>query len=165
MTPQTKTDRLDSLGRPVRIRHGHSPAGAKASPEYNVWNNMKGRCTRPNHPEWPRYGGRGIKVCDRWLESFANFFADMGERPSPAHSIDRIDNDGNYEPGNCRWATGDVQNRNNRRTRLLTLNGVTKCMKDWCAEYGVPARTLKYRMEKMGMTLEQALTAKKKGVK
>lgn len=82
------------------------------SPEYICWTGMKQRCLNVNHDSYERYGGRGIIVCDRWLESFEDFLSDMGRKPSPAHSIDRRDNDGHYEPGNCRWATGSEQQTN-----------------------------------------------------
>ena len=87
------------------------------TPEYTCWNNLKQRCLNPQHAAYPNYGGRGITVCDAWRGSFRQFLADMGPRPSPAHSLDRIDNDRGYEPGNCRWTTIDVQRRNQRRRR------------------------------------------------
>ena len=93
--------------------HGHTPVG-NHSVIYVTWSSMKQRCTNPRHGSFKNYGGRGIKICARWLNSFENVFADMGERP-PERSLDRIDNDGNYEPSNCRWATIHQQNANKRR--------------------------------------------------
>jgi hypothetical protein len=95
-----------------RTKHGRY-----RTPEYFAWDNMRQRCGNPKHPEYKNYGARGIKVCERW-KLFINFFADMGERPSPELSLDRINNDGNYEPGNCRWATPKEQANNQRRTKL-----------------------------------------------
>ena len=92
--------------------------GMRTSAEYVAWTAMKARCQNLQNVNWENYGGRGIKVCERWLESFENFFADMGKRPSPAHSLDRKNNDGNYEPDNCRWATKKEQ-RLNQRPQLI----------------------------------------------
>lgn len=97
------------------VVHGHSGAGL--SPEYRVWTGMIQRCTNPRRKAFPSYGGRGILVCQRWLNSFESFLADMGPRPSKT-SLDRINNDGNYEPGNCRWATNAEQSRNKRSNKL-----------------------------------------------
>lgn len=93
--------------------HGHKTRGEKASPTYYSWKSMKWRCTNTAPKDWKHYGGRGIGVCERWVNSFEMFLADMGERPE-GHTLDRIDNDKGYEPGNCRWAT-PAQQRNNRR--------------------------------------------------
>jgi hypothetical protein len=93
-------------------------------PEYFTWRNMRQRCGNAKLPEFKDYGGRGISVCQRWMGSFDAFFADVGERPSDAHTLDRIDPDGNYEPGNVRWATRTEQQRNKRTTRLSDLSAV-----------------------------------------
>jgi hypothetical protein len=95
--------------------------GMSQRPIYYTWKRMKGRCYRPNDSDYRWYGARGIEVCERWRNSFAAFYADMGERPSPQHSIDRINNDGHYEPANCRWATAGEQNRNKRGPLLRGL--------------------------------------------
>lgn len=100
-----------------RSRLAHS---TNSSPEYRAWQNMRQRCINPRHPSYADYGGRGIKICPRW-ESFAAFYEDMGKRPSPRHSLDRMLNGGDYEPGNCRWATPSKQNRNRRNKRKMTL--------------------------------------------
>lgn len=103
----------------MKIKTGRKPThGMWKSKEWNSWDHLKRRCNNPNDPKYKDYGGRGIKVCDRWTR-FANFFADMGFAPGKAYSIDRINNDGNYEPSNCRWATPTEQSRN-RRKRFST---------------------------------------------
>lgn len=100
-----------------KLKHGDKPK-AKAAPEYTAWTNMITRCTNPKHNRWQHYGGRGIAICDRWRNSYEAFLADVGRRPSPAHSIDRYpDCDGDYEPGNVRWATGTEQRLNQRRQK------------------------------------------------
>ena len=132
-------------------KHGHSE-----SPTYQVWCRMRGRCLSPTNPDYRYYGARGISICQRW-ESFALFLEDMGERPSLNHSIERIDNNGNYEPGNCRWATRAEQSRNTRRTVYLTHDGRTMCLEDWARETGLNRGTINSRL-KLGFSVAEALT-------
>lgn len=106
-----------------RPQHGHCING-KITPEYHAWAGMLQRCVNPSEPSYRNYGARGITVCDHWRDSFENFLADMGPRPSSRHSIDRHpDNNGNYEPTNCRWATSTEQGNNKRTNRLVTIDG------------------------------------------
>lgn len=97
--------------------HGYAPANRPLHPLYGVWSDMKRRCYNSKRSDYARYGGKGIKVCERWRRSFAAFLADMGERP-PGHSLERIDSTGDYEPGNVRWATATEQARNRRIVKL-----------------------------------------------
>ena len=126
------------------------PANGKRRPrpEYAALRDAVQRCTNRRCASWPRYGGRGIRVCERWLgpAGFDHFWDDMGPRPSPQHSIDRIDNDGNYEPANCRWATVRKQNRNTRANHRITIDGETMCLSAWCERYGVPLRRTSGRL-------------------
>lgn len=131
--------------------------GQYKSVEYRTYKHMVERCTNESCKMYPHYGGRGISVCERWM-TFENFLADMGVRPSPKHSLDRINNDGNYEPGNCRWATGSQQMRNTRRTRMITHNGETLPLKDWSIRLGLGESTIQSRLDVYGWTVEQALT-------
>ncbi len=142
-----------SYGASGRIRKH----GGDGTAEYMAYKNMLERCRNPKTPMFNHYGGRGITVCERWMASFANFLADMGPRPSDAHSIDRINNDGNYEPTNCRWATQDIQCRNNSRTRMLSHNGITMPAIDWAAHLGISYKTLCERLAR-GWTTERALS-------
>jgi len=102
---------LEKAGK-LNLKHGFT-RGYKKTREYRIWVGMRNRCSDPNRVSWPNYGGRGIRVCERWND-FRHFLADMGPRPSPRHSLDRINNDGNYEPGNVRWATARQQVKNRR---------------------------------------------------
>ena len=131
--------------------------GMNGTPEYNIWQGINQRCSNPSARDFHRYGGRGITVCDRWQKSFSDFFADMGPRPSPDHTIDRIDNDKGYSPENCRWTTWKVQHRNRRDNRLLTFDGRTLCLAAWAEETGIGYQVLYGRLAR-GYTVEQALT-------
>lgn len=122
---------------------------------YYIWRHMVGRCTNPNDKKYPSYGGRGITICDRWLK-FENFYEDMGDPPTKEHSLDRVDNDGNYEPKNCRWSTPKVQSRNTRRNVLITHQGKTQCLSAWAEETGIGSGTLQYRL-KNGWSIERTL--------
>ncbi|MDX2215526.1 MAG: hypothetical protein SFY66_19840 [Oculatellaceae cyanobacterium bins.114] len=125
--------------------------------EYTAWKNIKKRCNNVRAKEYKNYGGRGIKVCDRWANSFENFLADMGKRPTKNHSIERIDSDGDYSPENCKWATRGEQNRNMRNNRWITFEGETLVLGDWSERLQIPFTTLHYRL-KAGWGVEKALT-------
>jgi len=137
--------------------HGHARAASGPSPEYKAWASMINRCTCPKRKDYKHYGGRGIGVCRRWAD-FRSFLGDIGLRPSPQHSLDRINNDGNYEPGNVRWATRSEQHRNMRGNRYIEFNGVRLTITDWSAKTGINCVTLKGRIDDGGWPLEKALT-------
>lgn len=111
---------------------------------YKVWKDMRARCYNPNNSEYQNYGGRGIAVCD-WWSSFANFYADMGDRPDGL-TVERKDVDGHYEPANCTWATRSQQANNKRTTRKLTINGRTQSLSEWCRELGFSVSKASYRL-------------------
>jgi hypothetical protein len=119
------------------LTHGHA-RGEKPSGEYQAWSAMHRRCRNPHRTN---YHGRDIRVCERW-DKFENFLADMGPKPSPRHTLDRIDNDENYEPGNCRWATPREQANNSRRNHRITMAGRTQSIADWAREIGFPYKEL-----------------------
>lgn len=137
--------------------HGHANSRKKqASSTYTSWLAMKVRCTDPRSKSYPLYGGRGIRMADRWA-TFANFLADVGERP-PGTTLDRIDNAGNYEPGNCRWSGAIEQQRNRRNNRLITFRGETKPLVAWAAQIGISEGALRARITRCGWSIESALT-------
>lgn len=121
--------------------------GRTHSREYSSWRGMKERCNNPKNIGFSNYGGRGIKVCKRWLNSFVNFVLDMGKCP-PGFSLDRINNDGNYCPSNCRWADRTTQHCNQRRARMITHNGKTQNLKLWSKEVGVSQSVIAYRLKR-----------------
>jgi hypothetical protein len=132
--------------------------GMYGTAEYTTWKSMFQRCFNPKTERFPSYGGRGITVCGRWMGDggFQRFLEDMGRRPSPDHSLDRIDANGNYEPGNCRWATTVEQARNKRTSRVLVVNGESATIAGWAARAGLGASTVKERLRR-GWTPEEAL--------
>lgn len=118
------------------------------SPEYRAWNNAKHRCYNVNNARYPRYGGRGIEVCERWRNSFQNFIADMGPRPSPHHSLERIDNEGPYAPENCQWATSTEQNNNRCFNRHVVVDGERLTVAQAAKLTGVKHATICSRLER-----------------
>lgn len=130
----------------------------KKTLEYHIWVQMIGRCNNEKNKGYRLYGGRGVKVCERWLR-YENFIADMGRKPSGRYSLDRKDNDGNYEPDNCHWATDIEQARNKRMNRNIEFNGVTQCLSAWAASLKINTASLAERISKW--PLERALTESK----
>ena len=127
------------------LTHGDN-INRSTTPEYNAWASAKARCENERHPKYPSYGARGIKMCDRWKENYVAFLEDMGRRPSPSLSIDRIDNDDDYEPGNCRWAMPIEQGNNRRNNRRIEVNGVSKTISEWARVIGISPCTLGQRL-------------------
>jgi len=143
-----RRDRMASMN----YRHGLSK-----TPEHDAWRHLLDRCLNTRSPLYASYGGRGITVCGQWRASFESFISDMGMRPSPQHSIDRIDNDGPYSPENCRWATMTVQQRNKRSNTLLAYHGRTLTLSGWAETVGISVAVLCARIKK-GWSVERALT-------
>lgn len=148
--------RLWKHGDPLLVTREAVVHGQYKTRAYSIWRGMKSRCEIATTPAFSHYGGRGIKVCERWSSSFQDFFADMGE-PPPRMSLDRIDNDGNYEPGNCRWATQTEQTNNTRRNRHIEFKGRVQSISMWTREMNLPAGIISRRL-KDGWTVEDALT-------
>lgn len=132
--------------------HGES-TDRKKSPEYKAWQSMLVRCFNPKNPRYADYGGRGVTVCEEWRYDFSAFLAEIGRRPTPQHSLDRIENDRGYEPGNVRWATAHEQMTNRRITQLV--DGVP--LATLAKQHKIPANTLRFRILK-GWDLQEALT-------
>ena len=132
--------------------------GMTRTPTFTAWANMKERCLNPNHKSYHRYGGRGIGICSRWLESFSNFLDDMGPMPK-GMSLDRKDVDGNYEPSNCRWATAEEQANNRANNKVLEFNGKKQTVAQWAREVGISKQALLYRL-RVGWSTEDALMKK-----
>lgn len=136
----------------------NSSHGMTGSPEYKAWQAMRDRCLKPSVESYPHYGGRGIRTCQSWEESFENFYRDMGPKPSPQHSIDRRDNDGDYTPENCRWADPETQANNRSVNRYYELDGEKLTLAQISRKYGVNYNTLKSRVDRGGMSICDAIS-------
>ena len=147
---------IDIIGN-MNKTHGFTSGGRK-SPTYKSWTGMRGRCYTKTNKKYLRYGGRGIKMCDRWKDSFDNFLADIGLKPSPEHSIDRINNDGNYEPGTCRWATDIEHSRNKSTTLRIRFQGEENDLATWCEKLGLPYHRTWQRLYRLGHSVDVAFT-------
>lgn len=146
-----QTTMCSPCGKKSSVTHG-----SRYTVTYRTFSKMRERCNNPNAINFADYGGRGVKVCERW-NNFENFLADMGERPSPKHSLDRIDVNGDYEPDNCRWATKYVQANNTRSNRFVTWKGETKTVSEWARELNMQSQTLARRLN-AGWSVEDAFT-------
>lgn len=135
--------------------HGYTDLGHPKRNTYHVWFSMVARCENPKHKSYKDYGGRGIKVCDRWKD-FRNFLEDMGDVPTKL-SLGRIDGNGNYSKDNCRWETWKEQANNRRSSKIITFNGKTQTLKQWADELGFPSDALGHRLY-AGWDIERALT-------
>lgn len=163
LTPERRLhNRVQSCGclwlesiKDANTKHGHCASGVRSG-ESRTWQGMLSRCRSETNPRWEAYGGRGIKVCERWLD-FANFLEDMGPRPSPKHSLDRVNPNGNYCPENCRWATSVEQQNNRRNNRTIDFNGVSQTVAEWSRQLGMKYMTLVSRLNR-GWSVEKALT-------
>lgn len=144
-----------------RLKHGHTAGAAKTrkfTSEYTTWGQMIQRCHNQNAQAYPKYGGIGITVCQRWRDSFEAFLEDMGPKPSLKHTIDRFpDRAGNYEPGNARWATRTEQARNVSRNVILTLEGESRTLPEWAELRGLAPDLVKYRLRVLGWSVDRAL--------
>lgn len=165
-------------GSPINVRKGQLISGATKScgcanldalrargthrdtqsTEYCTWEQMLNRCLNPRTPAYSRYGGRGITVSDEWRSSYETFLADVGRKPTPQHSIERIDNDGNYELGNVKWATKTEQANNRRNNRFVEFRGERKTIAQWAVSVQMPVPRIYERLVCLGWTVERALT-------
>lgn len=137
------------------MTHGNSHRGRRTT-EYRTWEAMIARCENPKNSRYPIYGGRGITVCDEWRCDFSRFLADLGPKPSPQHSLDRIDNSLGYYPGNCRWATRLEQANNHRDNRRIEYKGETLTLAQWAKRLNLPYHTLKNRTGRLGWSPDRA---------
>lgn len=150
-TAKLRSGRSKSCGC-SRVKHG-----LHGTPEYRIWGSMIQRCKNPKNCNYENYGARGIIVCDSWLD-FSNFINDMGMRPTKKHSIDRINNNGNYSPNNCKWSTAKQQRSNTSRNVFYTFNGETLTISQWAEKIGCHKNTLRERIVKLGWSIEKAIS-------
>jgi hypothetical protein len=142
----------------VNTIHGDSQPGSNHYAEYKCWKGIKARCYSKKTRSYISYGGRGIAVCDRWKDSFENFYADVGNRPSSSHSLDRFpNNNGDYEPGNVRWATASQQARNKRTNLKVEFHGQKRLICELADEFNIPLSALYSRVRRLGWTVEDAV--------
>jgi hypothetical protein len=156
---QQETARKTVLGR---TKHGHARKSGE-SPEYGVWLNMLRRCYDPANKRFNRYGGRGIRVFDAWCDDFSAFLAHVGPRPDPSYTLDRIDNDGGYEPGNVQWVDMTTQARNRSNNRMLTYQERKQTLIEWSEETGIDRTTITARIDRLGWSVQRALTTPVRG--
>jgi hypothetical protein len=150
----------------IHTTHGQVKGG-KMSPEYVSWQRAIQRCQNPNYGGYKNYGGKGIKVCDRWKYSFSDFLQDMGKKPFKSAQIDRIDSNGNYEPSNCRWVSCKENARNRSNNLVISWNGENKTLSEWSEILKLDKNTLRNRLYSKNWTLEESMTTPlfKKGQK
>ena len=139
------------------VRDTNATHGMEGTRVYEIWRSMRKRCHSENAPNYDLYGGRGIKVCDHWRESFESFYTDMGDPPSDAHTLDRRDTNGHYEPGNCRWATNEEQQNNRRNNTVLEHDGQRMTVAQWGRKLGLHKDTILRRLAR-GWSVRDALT-------
>lgn len=142
----------------------HTRHGSHKTKEYRAWSQAKSRCKNVKNKAYPNYGGRGIRMCERWLECFENFFEDMGLAPSKKHSLDRFPNnkDGHYESGNCRWATKKEQQNNRRNNHYIYYNGENKTLTEWAEFLGEKPNYFSKMIVIKKMSIEQIVNRKKR---
>lgn len=139
--------------RTNRLTHGK-----RRTPEYEIWAAIKQRCSNPNNRAYKDYGARGIKMCERWLNDFTAFIADLGERPGKEYTVERRNNDGNYCPENCYWATDESQKNNRRDSVRITWRGETKTLTQWARLTGIDPKIVRSRIRNYGWSVDEALT-------
>lgn len=147
-------NRIEAL-RQSKLKHGLSDSGSRA---YAAWRNAKQRCFNPENAKFSRYGSRGITLFKGWVSDFAAFLAYVGEPPGPEYSLGRINNDKGYEPGNVEWQTGKIQANNRSSNRLITYQGKTLTLTQWCDKLNLSSEAVSIRLNKLGWSEEKALT-------